>query len=89
MGFVLQASRSGLAFLQLLPPATIHCSFMLPVTLVMAHRKLNLCFQHFAQPKFAVQGVFHVAAQQPVLYTVQESLDLLSLDNKVCPEAAA
>lgn len=27
-------------------------------------------------------GCFHVAAQQPVLYTVQESLDLLSLDNK-------
>ncbi|KAL0040782.1 hypothetical protein WJX79_005390 [Trebouxia sp. C0005] len=27
-------------------------------------------------------GCFHVAAQQPVLYTVQESLNLLSLDNK-------
>lgn len=34
-----------------------------------------------------MQGCFHVAAQQPVLYTVQESLNLLSLDNQVthCP----
>lgn len=31
----------------------------------------------------AVQGCFHVAAQQPVLYTVQESMNLLSLDNMV------
>lgn len=30
-----------------------------------------------------VQGCFHVAAQQPVLYTVQESENLLSLDNMV------
>ena len=30
-----------------------------------------------------VQGCFHVAAQQPVLYTVQESMNLLSLDNMV------
>lgn len=30
-----------------------------------------------------LQGCFHVAAQQPVLYTVQESLNLLSLDNQV------
>ena len=43
--------------------------------------------QQFPQLKFAMQGVFHVAAQQPVLYTVQESLDLLSLDNKVCSAA--
>ncbi|KAL3154556.1 hypothetical protein ABBQ32_014013 [Trebouxia sp. C0010 RCD-2024] len=27
-------------------------------------------------------GCFHVAAQQPVLYTVQESMNLLSLDNQ-------
>ena len=31
----------------------------------------------------SVQGCFHVAAQQPVLYTVQESLNLLALDNMV------
>ena len=30
-----------------------------------------------------LQGCFHVAAQQPVLYTVQESMNLLSLDNMV------